>query len=447
ELERGVEEAAAAWRRSVCEAVGEGQKLPSPRFAIAFVPERWSARLPEVVRSLMALTGWPKFAPFLGVLSESSSLTLCASLAPAAADDTPRDSLAPRLPSPRVFFWGGKELQHVSELALNPELHTKTGAAGMSLNGTALAAHAYLQREPHEVGSFLLFGDFAAGAGVINRCLSILDVSYPKATKAGVVAPRAGSDPPLAVGFRGRVTQNRGGGGLLGLALPGAIHTSLGLCGCRPVGVPLEVHDADLQQRVGAFIRTVGSAEWDGDSWGVPGVEESKTPTPPRRRSQPAAPALREAAARAGFAGDADLWVGVPRKLRVEERSFKSAPGAGEWALYPWAVTSSEGSVVLQGEGPRADGIGKKGVRKVQGFVTQADPRAIESLDRSYKLLFAGGPGATASVGDEAAFDGCGLGLAVIGNGGLTVGEDSRMEGTGTFTYANAQRPTLLHRQ
>lgn len=330
----------------------------------------------------------------------------------------------------------------------------------MSLNGTALGTHAYMQREPQDVDSFLLFGDIGAGAGVLNRCLSLLDVSYPKATKAGLVVTRVGNEPPLVVGYRGKLLEK--GCGLLGLALPSPLHSSIGLCGCRAVGVPLEVHDADLQQTFGAFIRTVGSAKWDHESWGVPGViETEEAPMPPRRQSIPAATALKDAAAAAGYGEDVDFWIGVPRKLRIDERNFRVAPGAGEWALYQWATTTAEGTVVLEGGGPRADGFGKKGVRKVQAFVSRPDYGTIGRLAQSYdlerltsppsgapqaRLLLAGGPGAVASVADETLFDGCALGLAVIGNAGLTLARNKTMEGKGSFSYAN-QRPTMIHRQ
>lgn len=430
------------------EFFGQGSSVPQPRFALAFVPTRWSSELGAIVEALVAALRWPRFAPLVAVLSDSASLTVCTALADGAG--------AAKARPPRVFFLGKKELDQVSVLSLNPELRSTNT---MKVNGTVLATQAYLQREPQEVGSLLLFGDLSAGMKVVNRALANLDVAYPNATKAGLLVTRVENSPSMAVGFGGRVALKEGG--VLGLALPGLLHSAIAFCGCRPIGMPMEVHEADLQY--GGFIRTVGTGNWDGESWGVPGVVESaESSLPPRRQSIPAATALGVAADAAGFEDDADFWIGVPRGFKYDKMSFKRAPGAGEWALYKWSATTAEGTVVLEGEGPQGDGLGKKGIHRIQGFVSQADHSAIGQLAQTYALerlareppgaplatlLLAGGPGAVASVADEALYEGCAMGLGVIGCAGLTIGLPG-LEGTGSFSYSVAKiRPTAVHRQ
>jgi len=309
------------------------------------------------------------------------------------------------------------------------------------------------------VGNLLLFGDLAAGVRVVNRALSVLDVAYPNATKGGLLVTRVDNHASMAVGFNGRVACKQGG--VLGLVLPGLLHSAIGFCGCRPIGMPMEVREADLQY--GAFIRTVGTARWDSESRGVPGVVESEeTSMPPRRQSVPAATALGLVADAAGFAQDEDFWIGVPRGFKHDAKSFRRAPGAGEWALYRWRATTAEGTVVLEGEGPRGDGLGKKGLHRIQGFVSQADHNAIGHLAQIYELerraqeppgkplatlMLAGGPGPSASIADERLYDGCATGLGVIGSAGLTIGLPG-LEGTGSFSYSVAKlRPTVVHRQ
>jgi len=367
--EEALAQLVAKWRASVRQSLAPGGQVPRPRFALLFVPACWAEHLSDLTNHLVLEMRWPKFAPLICTITDSSAFILCTSFT--------SDAEQAKKATPRVFFLGKSELDDISVLSLNPELrNTNT----MKINGTVLAVQAYLQREPQDVGGFLLFGDQAGGSRIIHRALSVLDVAYPHATKGGLVVKRCGSYEPFVVGYKGKVSCR--GGGLLGLALPNSLHTAIGFCGCRPIGMPLEVHDASLQP--GCFIRTVGTAEWDTNSWGVPGVVQSEeTSMPPRKRSIPAAHALRQMSHTVGFGDETDVWIGVPRRPRYDEKNFRVAPGAGEWSLYRWVGSSAEGSVVLEGEGPLGDGLGVKGLRRIQGFVSQPDFGAIGGLARS----------------------------------------------------------------
>jgi len=117
------------WRQSMREAFGRGGQVPQPRFVLAFVPCRWAEDLGKLVEVLISELRWPKFAPVVGVLSNSTSLTMCTAFAGPGSAGKAR--------APRVFFLGKEELDRVSVLSLNPELrNTNT----MKVNGTVLAS-------------------------------------------------------------------------------------------------------------------------------------------------------------------------------------------------------------------------------------------------------------------------------------------------------------------
>lgn len=449
DLDAAVREIVLSWQGSMRSSLVAGAEVPRPSYALVFAPSRWAGSLSALLEKLARELRWPiKFAPILATVSDGPMLVLHTFFTAGLASSGKQP--------PRVFFLGKEELDEVSKLSVNPELRTTNT---MKINGTVLAIHAFLEREPQAVGSLLLFGDISCGARLLNRALAALDVAYPQATKAGLVVSRHDNAAPFAIAFRGKVVSKEGG--ILGLALPAEMNSAIGFCGCRPLGRPLEVHEASID--VGGFIRTVGTAAWASGSRGIPGVVESKeSSAPPRHESIPAATALRSIVKDAGASyEEGDIWIGVPRVSKLDERSYKVAPGAGEWALYQWAATTAEGTAVLEGEGPAGDGLGKKGIRCIQAFVPEPDFGKVGLLEQSYALertargqgapcatlLFLGGSGASASVPDQSVHGGCAVGVAVIGHAGLTLGQ-AGVGGTGSFSYSTAKlRPTLMHRQ
>eukprot|EP00439_Symbiodinium_sp_Y106_P020280 s5718_g2.t1 len=217
-----------------------------------------------------------------------------------------------------------------------------------------------------------------------------------------------------------------------------ALGTALNFCGVRPIGRPLEVFDADV--RTGAIRRV---------------QDDSAEATEPgdRRPSLAAAEALK-AAVREAKVKESDVWIGLPRVRLRESAKLRVAPGAGEWALYPWGVISAEGSLVLKDASPRAEGVCHKSIDRIQLFASSPDGEALSQLASAYKLeslvarsavvdeepfatlCFLGGPGPVSSLDSEQLFDGVVAGKAVLG-----------APGTSTPLRTEGRTATAVHRQ
>ncbi|CAE7684434.1 unnamed protein product [Symbiodinium sp. CCMP2592] len=297
-----------------------------------------------------------------------------------------------------------------------------------------LSGRRFFGRESGDVGSALLFSESSRGMAITRRVMALLDVCYPFAGKAGVVAqvPAENSAAPPMYLLTGE--ENPASGNCLVLLLPGALGTALNFCGVRPIGRPLEVFDADVRTGV---IRRVqddcAEATEPGD----------------RRPSLAAAEALK-AAVREAKVKESDVWIGLPRVRLRESAKLRVAPGAGEWALYPWGVISAEGSLVLKDASPRAEGVCHKSIDRIQLFASSADGEAPSQLASAYKLealvaraeepfatlCFLGGPGPVSSLDSEQLFDGVVAGKAVLG-----------APGTSTPLRTEGRTTTAVHRQ
>lgn len=432
------------WRAAAKQTKLTDRQVQQEGFGVLAVPRKWATHLRSIQTEVMNECKWPHAVPFVAALSNSSALLFCTWVSSGG------DELHS---APHAVFLGRKELDQISALALDPEIRRSNQ---LRINGTVYAAHSYFQREPQQVRSVLLFADLAAGAREVQRALALLDIAYPAATKAGLVVGREGQDPPLGLGG-----ETCGRGGVLALLLPGPLHSAISLCGCVPIGKSLEVADADLKK--GGFIRSVVSSEYVPDSSPTKLIDPLSAPDvvlPPRRQVVSAGSALRASVTAAGYSEQESVWVGVPRGSAHEEGKWRVGPGAGEWALYKWASTTVEGTVVLEGDGPGGDGLCAKGARRIQGFVSQPDVEAVGRLHTSFELerrargapgipyatlLLAGGPGPALSIADPMLYDGCVFGDAVIGPAGFSLGS---VDAPGAFSYsASNQRPTVVHRQ
>ncbi|CAE8660771.1 unnamed protein product, partial [Polarella glacialis] len=269
-------EVICTWRASMQQVPLPADGVPQHSFALVFVPRRFAADLEKMSAELMEDLCWPDSAPFVTALNEGSFLLLCTQLSEGKGQT---DKFAPI-----ATFLGRAELEKISALALDPEIRRDNK---LKINTTVYAAHAFMQRQPQQVGSILVFADLASGARAVQRALALLDIAYPSAAKAGLVVGREGQHPPLALG-----REACGQGGVMAVLLPGLLHSAISLCGCQPVGQALEVADCDLQQ--GGFIRTVVSAEWEAAS--LDSEVQKVFALPPRRQLVPAAAALRATA-------------------------------------------------------------------------------------------------------------------------------------------------------
>jgi len=310
------------------------------------------------------------------------------------------------------------------------------------------------------VASILLLADFGRDARVVYSILNLLDSAYPMVPKAGLVASRKSSEPVLAFGKTTCKT-----GGVVCILLPGPLHSSIDLCGCMPIGTPLEVCDFD--RRGGNCIRKVCSNSLENqDAGGEEVIGSFETLMPPRRPVVPAAPELLMAARTVTdpcVTEPFDFWVGVNRGSGRDQKKWRVAPGAGQWSLHRWFATTVDGSVILEYPGPGIEGLAGKGLRWIQGFVSRPDPAVVPRLVSTYNLecqttlpcgvpfatlLFAGGSGSRTSMPEEMLFDGlCLFGTAVIGPSGLVVKQKGQVT-TGAFADRTAFRnQTLVHRQ
>ncbi|CAE7260176.1 unnamed protein product [Symbiodinium natans] len=227
--------------------------------------------------------------------------------------------------------------------------------------------------------------------------MALLDVCYPFARKAGVVAqvPAENSAAPPVSLLAGDASLTSGD--CLVLLLPGALGTAINLCGVRAIGRPLEVREANVKE--------------------------------------------------------ADVWIGLPRVRPRDSAQLRVAAGAGEWALYPWGIISAEGSLLLKDASPRSEGVCHKSIDRIQLFASSPDSKALSQLASAYSLeglmarsetgeepfatlCFLGGPGPAASLADDQPFAGVVTGKAVLGSPGAS-----------TPFRAEDRTATAFHRQ
>eukprot|EP00913_Durusdinium_trenchii_P010696 g10036.t1 len=243
--------------------------------------------------------------------------------------------------------------------------------------------------------------------------MALLDACYPFAHKAGLLTDEA-------VGLKGS-EPTQGTCACAVLLLPGALGSAVNLCGVRPLA-ELPVFDADLRRGIIRTVEDLLAAAVPGD----------------RKPSISAAEAIQEIAKDAGVR-EADLWVGLPRVASRDSAQLRVAPGAGEWALYPWGLVSVEGSLLLQAN-PRAEGVCHKTIDRALGRLGRAyDLNALatsESSEVPYaRLCFAAGPGPIKSVDNDVQL--VAFGQALIG-----------CPGTSYPFSGELKRPiTTMHRQ
>merc|ERR1712062_643871 len=232
--------------------------------------------------------------------------------------------------------------------------------------------------------------------------------------KAGTVIAASTEAPGLSIALRGVKGCSRRSH-VLGLLLPWRAESAIGLCGCKPFGPLWEVFDADTTAGASVIQRISDPSTTERDSDG-------------RRVAHPAGMALAEEAERAGLPNEAaNLWLGLSRGPLRSARN--RPPGVGEWALYRGKQVTAEGSILLEGAGPQAEGIGDlallggTALSRVQGFHTCTDYGALGRLQASFAierlasqaecsglpsacrpwlaLVFGGGEGALLSLADE----------------------------------------------
>lgn len=378
-------------------------------FAILFLPSKWAAKMKDILTQIRCK--FPPEMPLLGVPTQGDVVSFGS-----AEQD-------PELPAPQAAMLDEDSLQTISResiriqdtIDVNPLWSIQV--YGGKVNGSILAGRNFLGRESGDVGSALVFGD---SVGVTRRVMGILDACYPFAHKAGLLVGEQ-------VGLEGSDPKS----GCVVLLLPGALGTAVNFCGVRPVGPELQVFDADLRAGVLRRVQDLGSSAVEpGD----------------RRPSITAAEALRRIAKDAGV-NEKDIWLALPRAAGRDAAQLRVAPGAGEWALYPWGMVSVEGSLLLQAN-PRAEGVCHKTIDRVRLFTTAPDDKALGQLATAYeldalaseseapyaRLCLAAGPGPMETLRNSAmTFVACGQ--AVIGCPGTTlVGERNR-------------RVTTMHRQ
>ncbi|OLQ07670.1 hypothetical protein AK812_SmicGene8925 [Symbiodinium microadriaticum] len=359
-------------------------------FGLLFVPAKWVDRGPELLERLKQELRWPLGAPLLALPTESATLqpgdlylelwaleVLWVPLQnPGKATLRHAHEPDPQQPAARALFMEASSLEAISQESVriqdtideNPLLSIQV--YGGKVNGSMLSGRRFFGRESGDVGSALLFSESSRGLAITRRAMALLDVCYPFAKKAGVVAqvPAENSAAPPMYLLAGE--EELASGSCLVLLLPGALGTALNFCGVRPIGRPLEVFDADVRTGV---IRRV--------------QDDSAEATEPgdRRPSLAAAEALK-AMVREAKVKESDVWIGLPRVRLRESAKLRVAPGAGEWALYPWGVVSAEGSLVLKDASPRAEGVCHKSIDRIQLFASSPDGEALSQLASAYKL-------------------------------------------------------------
>jgi len=421
-----------------------------PGFALVFVPLRFASELEEISQKLEKALGWGD-RPFIAVLSDGTHLTIGTTFIPSGS------------PEPRAVDMGeaeldeagaeGYRLQEQLQDNLARNHYTDYYRAHGRTNGTVVACRHMLDRGPDDVGSVLLFLDPASSARIPREVLGLLDSAYPNAVTAGLIAASNHKAPGKCLYIGGRFGGLRRRGAV-GLLLPGRADTAVGLCGCEPCGPLWEVYDADVGSS-STILRTVNDPSTDErDANG-------------RRLGRPAGAALTEIAGEDDF-----LWVGIPR---VPKRlSSQVVPGVGEWALYGAGTVTVEGSLVLKGVGPGAEGVGSRStigglsVNRVQAFRTVADMEALGRLRAAYDMdrlmvgrhaqggqrpyatfVFGGGDGPKASLLDDALYDGVCFGSAVLGAPGNMLADVSSDDQVRDIARDGPppHRATLVHRQ
>lgn len=445
--------------------VRDKRRSIEPGFALAFVPHRFASELEEISDQLEQGLFWTG-APLVAVLSQGSDLIVGTAMLPSSCSGSVHRS------SPRAFWLGQEELDEAGaegyrlqeqlsdNLARNhyTEYYRKHGRT----NGTVVACRGMLQRTADDVGSMILFVDPSSSPQFPRQALNLLDACFPNAVKAGTVIAASTEAPGLSIAMRGTRGHSRRSD-VLALLLPWRAESAIGLCGCKPFGPLWEVFDADTTAGASVVQRISDPATTERDDDG-------------RRIAHPAGFALAREAEHAGLPTEAsNLWLGLPRgPLRTARNR---APGVGEWALYRGKQITAEGSLLLEGAGPEAEGIGDlavlggKALSRVQGFHTCTDYGALGRVQDSHAierlasqlqcsgtqsasrpwltLVFGGGEGARLSLADEGLHGGVCLGGAVLGAPGNALSEVSEEDSVRDWSIDGPppQRATLIHRQ
>lgn len=461
---------AAEWRRVARTLRAEREIDPGSvgriqaGFALIFVPVRWASQLQEIARRIEGAINWVD-APLVAVLSEGCVLSLGTASMPACTHP------------PTAFFLGDSELEEAGAEGYRLQEQLKDNLAqdyyseyyqkhGRT-NGTVVAARQILQRGPDEAGSAIIFSDPAGPADFPRRALGLLDACFPDAVKAGLVAAASDNAPGSSLYVGGRFGGIRSGG-LVVLLLPGKADTAMSLCGCEPIGPRWEVFDADASAGA-SVIRSISdpdSLERDLDG---------------RRLAFPAGKALlgatreADASSEANAGSGVNVWIGVPRvPMRL---AHERAPGIGEWSLFRGSAVTAEGSLLLEGPGPGAEGVGSsatlggRSINRIQGFQSVVDHASLGRLQTGYEmerlvergageaqergwrpyatLVFGGGEGPLASITDETLHGGVCLGAAVLGAPGYSMSEVPAEDAVRDWGWDGPppQRSTLIHRQ
>lgn len=434
------------------EPAATSQRTQQPEniaFGLLSVPHKWAADLKGIVVSIRERVGWPSPAPLIGILTSGDALSLGA-----AWQDCEQPAASAKYLDAETHVKLSQESMRFQNFILRYPLWSMQVYGG-KVNGSMLACRHFFGRESIDVGSALIFGDNDFGMATTRRTMALLDISYPFAGKAGFVMDTSieGNEQESCYLLGGEDGLDVAEcGGCVVLLLPGSMGTAINFCGCEPIGDELEVFDADVRKGI---IRTVG----DGPRDVVPNNGE-------RRPCIEAATALRRIVLEAGVA-ESDVWIGLPRSTTRDSAHLRVAPGAGEWALFPWGIVSAEGSLVLK-VSPRIEGVCEKGIHRMQLFISKAASSDLGRLADAYKfkasmamteqvpiedqvpyarLCFAGGPGPCESISDEHLYDSVAHGSAVLGCPGTCVPFSSDVASSAKESAFRFSRAMSVHRQ
>jgi len=300
---------------------------------------------------------------------DSPTSTLIAALSPTRSGSTPCAGSVALLIVPRKR---GSELSAIVaevETSLGPEtavLAVLSGSAELSIGivaqgGCAAAVNADTLQQDLDILSvasagattMLVLADPAASPSTIASTLAGLDTRFPDAAKVGTIAAPTMEKGKPAIGGLGGACRP---GGLVVLALTGS--AALDVCSYKPLGPELEVFEAFMPRGAPCVVSKIGTDE-EGR---IEDAEETEKGTAgiARRVSIPAAAAVQSAMKEAGVASPKQVMLGVPGSAKSGNIPTVSS-GGKVWSLFPWAGVGKDGSFVLGGKGPSAEGLCSKG--------------------------------------------------------------------------------------
>jgi len=230
------------------------------------------------------------------------------------------------------------------------------GGASASLGAATLAQDLDgLAAAAAGATALLLLADPSTPPAALGSAWSGLEARFPAAARVGaVVAPPAEKGSPALAGFAGALQP----GAMVAVALGAPARAAVNTCGYEPFGQEMEVFEASLPRSGPCVVQTIGTDKMG--SWEDAEETEKGTAGIARRVSVPAARAVQDAMKEAGVGGPKEVLFGVPGAAASGGAPVQTVEGKA-WSLFPWASMNKDGSVVLGGRGPVAEGLCPKG--------------------------------------------------------------------------------------